>query len=140
MSTHRNTTRGTLTRFALALAIAGSLTACATVQTFADRISTPLERLFATQQGADIEPLVLDFDSDEVTARADSVKQVLARAAVLADASTKPTTMTVQGSIEDRVWMTQVIRERLSPGTLAVLAQADGSTARLVLTPGKARR
>lgn len=87
-------------------------------------------------QTADVlDHLRIDFNAGDVAKHGSASVEILTKTARLADASSSPEVITVEGTKAQRAWMTAQLRQALKPGSTVKLDERAASKPAEVLTP-----
>lgn len=87
-----------------------------------------------------LDQLVLPLDAARVAKQDAGLASILAKAAVMADGSSTPVTLTVEGTRSQRTWIASTLRARLKPDTTATVVERAAKSPRLILAPVPAVR
>lgn len=87
-----------------------------------------------------LDQLVIALDPQRVANRDPGVSAILRKAALMADGSSTPVTLTVEGTKAQRAWIVGELRATLSPTTKATVITHAAGAPRLVLAPVPAVR
>lgn len=82
-----------------------------------------------------LDKLNIGLPAGGVAQHQSDVSRILAKAAILADGSSEPTTIEIHGMPVQREWIDAQIRNSLKPGSTVKLVDVDAPEPRLVISP-----
>lgn len=87
------------------------------------------------EQTTTFDKLELNLPASKVAAHSDDLVRVITKADTLADAAKQPTTITVLGTLKERVWLTSEVRAHLVPNSTVKVAEEPAAKPELVISP-----
>lgn len=96
-------------------------------------VTKPVEAEDGKTEGLD--QLKIDLNAADVNAKGDKTKQLLGKAAKMANASKTPVVIRVEGTVAQRTFLKSEIAANLPAGTTVKVEEANATAPRLVLSP-----